>query len=85
MAQGEGYAQEAKAQLDALEEIFSKDVTADLEHFRDTVKAELEDEIVLDACLRRGAIRRLTSKDKNLGKAVELLQNQDEYNKILGK
>ena len=85
VTQSEGYADEAKGQLDALEELFSKDVAADLEHFREQVKKALEDEIVLDACLQRGAIRRLAFRDKDVRKAVEILLDQNEYNKILGK
>ncbi|HBE54678.1 MAG TPA: peptidase S41 [Prevotellaceae bacterium] len=85
VSQSEGYADDAKAQFDALEEVFSKDVTADLEHFREPVKKALEDEIVLDACMQRGAIRRIAARDKNVKKAAEILRNKEEYNKILGK
>ena len=85
VAKSEGYAEEAQAQLDALQEVFSKGVAADLEHFRDLVKRDLESEIVLDACMQKGAIKRIVGNDRDVKRAVEILKNKDEYNKILGK
>ncbi|MGM9620905.1 MAG: S41 family peptidase [Bacteroidaceae bacterium] len=81
----EGYADEAKEQLEALEALFSKDASADLEHFCDLVKKELEKEIVQDACLQSGAVKRVAFTDKHVKRAVEILCNEAEYNKILGK
>ena len=85
VAKSEGYAEEAQAQLDALQEVFSKGVAADLEHFRDRVKRDLESEIVRDACMQKGAIKRIVGNDRDVKRAVEILKNKDEYNKILGK
>lgn len=85
VAESEGYADESKEQMDALKQIFSKDALAGLEHFRDQAKKALEDEIVLDACLHMGLVKRLASTDKDVKKAVEIVTSQEEYNKILGK
>ncbi len=85
VAESEGYADEAKEQMDALKQIFSKDALAGLEHFRDQVKTLLEGEIVLDACMHRALAKRLASTDKDVKRAVEILASQEEYNKILGK
>ena len=59
-------------------------MAADLEHFRDLVKRDLESEIVLDACMQKGAIKRIVGNDRDVKRAVEILKNKDEYNKILG-
>ncbi|MGN0234251.1 MAG: peptidase S41, partial [Bacteroidaceae bacterium] len=85
VVRSEGYADEAQTHLDALEAIFARDIVAELEHFRDLVKKELENEIVLDAHLQRGAVKRIASRDKDVRRAMEILQNQEEYNHILGK
>lgn len=85
VAKAEGYADEARDQLDALATVFSKDVTVDLEHFRPLVKRELESEIVQDACLQSGAVKRVAHTDKDVQRAVDILCNESEYNKILGK
>lgn len=85
VAEAEGYADEARAQLDALAAVFSKDVSADLEHFRPLVKRELESEIVQDACLQSGAVKRVAHTDKDVQRAVDILCNESEYNKILGR
>ena len=82
---GEGYADEAKDQLDALERIFARDIAAELEHFRRLVTTELENEIVLDVHLQRGAVKRIAFLNADVKRAVEILQNQEEYNQILGK
>lgn len=81
----EGYGEEAKAELDALESRFSKDVTNDMEHFREQIKKELENEIVLDACLQGASFKRLAHTDEDVKRAMEILNNQDEYKSILGK
>ena len=85
VVKGEGYADEAKDQLDALERIFARDIAAELEHFRSLVKKELENEIVLDVHLQRGAVKRIAFLNADVKRAVEILQNQEEYNQILGK
>ncbi len=81
----EGYGEEAKDELDALESRFSKDVTNDMEHFREQIKEELENEIVLNACLQGASFNRLAHTDKDVKRAMEILNNQDEYKSILGK
>lgn len=81
----EGYGEEAKDELDALGSRFSRDVTNDMEHFREQIKEELENEIVLDACLQGASFKRLAHTDKDVKRAMEILNNQDEYKSILGK
>ena len=49
------------------------------------MKRELENEIVLDVHLQRGAVKRIAFLNADVKRAVEILQNQEEYNQILGK
>ena len=49
------------------------------------IKKELENEIVLDVHLQRGAVKRIAFLNADVKRAVEILQNQEEYNQILGK
>ena len=35
--------------------------------------------------MQKGAIKRIVGNDRDVKRAVEILKNKDEYNKILGK
>ncbi len=79
----EKYYSEAEAELNALQEKFAHDKDKDLLLFKDEIKEQITYEIIMRYYFEKGGIVYGLEKDNELKKAVELLNNESEYNSIL--
>ena len=63
----------------------AEDKKNDIYKFKDEIKTLLLGEIVSRYYFQKGRVEALLKHDNELKKAVELLNNEAEYKKILGK
>ncbi len=70
--------------IEALELKVKDDVASNVERNSDEIRRLLEREIVLRFAYNEGVIRHSIESDKQILRAVELLNNMDEYNEIIG-
>lgn len=82
-AKSEKYYDEAAAELDILATKFAHDKNKDLMIFRDEIKDLISQEIVVKYYYEKGAIIYGLKNDPEVKKALELLNNESEYSKIL--
>lgn len=85
IAKREGYYEGAQAEFEALKSKFSPDLASDLTRFRKDIESYICDEIVRRYYYQWGGVRQQLADDPCVTKAMELLSNRTEYNKILGK
>ncbi len=85
MAKKEKYSQEIENTIEQLKKKIEEDKNNDLIKFKDDIKEILLSEIVVRYHYQKGRIEALLNLDKEVLKAIELLSNSKEYNKILGK
>ncbi|MBQ7180809.1 MAG: S41 family peptidase [Bacteroidaceae bacterium] len=85
VARREGYWDEASDAFSALEAKFSNDLPSDLNRFRDKIEPYVCDEIVHRYYYQRGEAQQQLTNDPCMDRAIELLSNLQEYNRILGK
>lgn len=83
LAKFEGYYEDAKGEIEALKKKLSHNVAKDLDYNKQTIKQILENDIVEAYYFQGGAIRNSLRYDKQVKKAVELLNSPEEYAKIL--
>ena len=83
-AKAESYYEHSKATFDQLEKELANDKNKDLETFKSQVVLMLEQEILTRYYYKNGAIENMIVKDSSIVRAVEILNNKEEYNKILG-
>lgn len=83
MARQEGYLEEATSEFDALQEKLKGDLRTDMLKFREEIEQCACDEILRRYYYQSGAIRQHLDEDKTFNRALELLQNDKEYKKIL--
>lgn len=83
MARQEGYLEEATAEFDALQEKLKGNLRTDILKFRDEIEDYICDEILRRYYYQAGAIRQHLDSDKTFNRALELLQNEKEYRKVL--
>ena len=81
----EGYQEATQAELDALEAKLTYDVKADLLRFRKDVEPFLCDEIVHRYYYQKGGAQQQLIGDPCIERALQVLSNLSEYNKVLGK
>ncbi|MBR1498274.1 MAG: S41 family peptidase [Bacteroidaceae bacterium] len=81
----EGYQDAVQAELDALEVKLKSDVRADLMRFRKEVEPYILDEIVHRYYYQRGGVQQQLIDDPCIERALQVLSDKDDYNKILGK
>ncbi len=79
----EGYGEQAKAQIDALGQLFKPDIARDMETFKKEVKQLIEMEIVRRYYFQRGEIELLLRSDDLLPKAFEILSKPEQYHALL--
>ncbi|MDD4637984.1 MAG: S41 family peptidase, partial [Bacteroidales bacterium] len=79
----EGYSEEAKEALKSLETAFSNDLDKDLQEFKPEIKELLEAEIVKQYHYQKGVVIYSLRKDKDLKKALEVLDDPALYKKTL--
>ena len=83
VAKEENYIDEINQQLDQLEETFKKAKKDDLMRNREDISRYLRDEILVRYYYQKGRIEGSLVDDPDVLKAIEVLSNRDEYNKIL--
>lgn len=85
VAQHEGYYDDAKEEFEALGKKFTNDLAVDLQRMKSQIKRYLADEIVGRYYYQTGIAQQQLVGDKCVDKALELLSNPEEMNKILGR
>lgn len=85
MSQKEKYSEEIEKSIEALKGKIESDKKNDLIKFKEEIKDILLSEIVVRYYYQKGRIESLLQNDIEVEKAVNLLSNSQEYNKILGK
>ena len=83
-AKTESYYEHSKASFDQLKKELANDKDKDLETFKDQVVLMLEREILSRYYYKNGTFENMITRDSSIVKAVEILNNKTEYNKILG-
>ena len=81
----EGYQEATQSELEALEKKLTYDVRDDLLRFRRDVEPYICDEIVGRYYYQRGAAQQQIQADPCVEKALQVLSDEVEYNKILGR
>ncbi|MDR1544527.1 MAG: S41 family peptidase [Prevotellaceae bacterium] len=79
----EGYSERTKDLFAQLTEILKPDLDKDLNDFRNDIQAYIEGEIVKRYYFQKGAVQYHLRKDDWVKKGVEILQNNENYLKIL--
>jgi carboxyl-terminal processing protease len=74
-----------KQQIDQLEKTYKDAKKEDLNRNRKEISELLADAIILHYYYRKGCIEATLDWDPDVKKAIEVLNNPTEYNKILGK
>lgn len=85
VAEFEGYLKDAEAEFAALAKKLEHNLERDFDNFKDDIKKLVEMEIVKRYYFQRGTVESGLRDDVDFGKAVEILHNPEEYNRILGK
>lgn len=85
MAEFEGYLNEAKEEFDALEKKLEHNLERDLNNFKKDIKKLMAQEIIKRYYFQAGVIEEQIKDDEDVMRAVEIIKNKEEYNKILGK
>lgn len=83
LAKFEGYYEDAKPEFEALEKKLTHNLERDLEINRKLIKELISREIVRSYYFDSGAMQHSLRTDSQVKRAVELLQNEEEYKKIL--
>ena len=79
----EGYYEDAKPEFEALEKKLSHNLERDLKRHKDVIKHVLADDIVSAYYYQSGAVEFGLKYDKQMKEAVRLLNNMEEYHRIL--
>lgn len=82
-AKFEGYYDEAKETIDLLRGKFKHNISADLDRHKTVISHIIERDIIQAYYYQAGGIEASIGKDKTITKAIEILQNQAEYDRIL--
>lgn len=79
----EGYAEISSEQFDALEKVLSPNIDKDVDLFKKDIVELLNAEIVKRYFYQKGEVRYILKNDEGLKKAVEVLENNEEYIRLL--
>ena len=82
-AEFEGYMENAKDEFAALEKKLQHNLDLELDRFAKDIKPLIADEIVKRYYFERGAVQEGLKNDPDLKKAIEVLQQPEEYKKVL--
>ncbi len=85
VADEENYIDNLKQQIDQLEKTYKDAKKEDLNRNREEISELLSDAILLHYYYRKGCIEAAIKCDPDVKKAVEILSDTTEYNKILGR
>ena len=83
IAKFEGYYDDAKPEFEALEKKLQHNLAKELDHHKQTIKQLVTADLVAAYHYQRGAIANSLQFDKQWKEAVKLLENAEEYKKIL--
>ena len=83
MAEFEGYLEGASEEFAALEKKLQHNLDLELDRFAKDIKPLIAEEIVKRYYFEKGAVQETLKDDSDLKKALEVLQNPEEYNKVL--
>lgn len=83
VAQFEGYYDDAKVEFDALKAKLKHDIARDIDRHRETLQQMLEQDIIMAYYYQAGVVESGLPTDKQYQEAVRLLNNLEEYNRIL--
>ena len=83
MAEFEGYMENASEEFAALEKKLQHNLDLELDRFAKDIKPLIAEEIVKRYYFERGAVQETLKDDADLKKAIEVLQQSEEYNKVL--
>ena len=84
-AQFEGYYDDAKAEFDALEKKFAHNLDREMDRQEKDLRKVMANEIVRRYYFQAGTVEEMLKDDDDTKRAIEVLGNPAEYNKILGK
>jgi carboxyl-terminal processing protease len=82
--QSEKYLQQSAGLVEQIGLIVGSNLERDLELFKPEISTLLNEEIVSRYYFQGGRVRQMIRDDQSIGKAVEILSSQAEYNRILG-
>lgn len=85
MAEAEKYYEHSSKEFEALEKSLQNDLKRDLMLFRKEISQLLADELVSRYYYEKGAIQASIPDDPAITKAIEILNDKTEYNRILNK
>ena len=83
MAEFEGYLEGASEEFAALEKKLQHNLDLELDRFAKDIKPLIAEEIVKRYYFEKGAVQETLKDDSDLKKALEVLQNPEEYRKVL--
>jgi carboxyl-terminal processing protease len=84
-AQFEGYYDDAKAEFDALEKKLAHNLDREMEHQQKDIRRLMAHEVIKRYYYQAGIVEETLKDDDDLKRALEVLNNESEYNKILNK
>ena len=82
-AEFEGYMENAKEEFAALEKKLQHNLDLELDRFAKDIKPLIAEEIVKRYYFEKGTVQETLKDDADLKKAIEVLQQPEEYNKVL--
>ena len=82
-AEFEGYMENAKDEFAALEKKLQHNLNLELDRFAKDIKPLIAEEIVKRYYFEKGAVQETLKDDPDLKKAMEVLQQPEEYKKVL--
>ena len=85
LAEFEGYMENASEEFAALEKKLQHNLDLELDRFAKDIKPLIAEEIVKRYYFEKGAVQETLKDDPDLKKAIEVLQQPEEYKKILTK
>lgn len=85
IAKFEGYYEDAKAEFEALEKKLEHNLSHDFDNFKKDIKKLMAIEIIKRYAFQAGEVEESLKDDDDLKKALEIINDKSEYNKILGK
>lgn len=85
MAEFEGYYEDAKPEFEALEKKLEHNLSRDFDNFKKDIKKLQALEIIKRYAFQAGQVEEGLKDDECFNKAISIINNKEEYNKILGK
>ena len=83
LAKFEGYYEDAKQEFDNLQKKLTHNLEKDLDYNKEQIKRLIETDIVAAYYYERGSVENALRQDKQMAEAVRLINNEEEYKKIL--